>query len=177
MPTLTNTPRRNYAALAPPANPPHDRGPRAAALIDALWNALAPTGVSWIGVYVGPRERTDDGRTAAEDEMLLGPCRNKPACSPIGLHGVCGRGWRERRSVVVRDVAVLGPDYVACDPKDRSEAVVPLFDELAACWGVIDADSFDLASFTEEDARQLAALAYAWRLTKRPPEKLDVTVL
>ena len=127
----------------------------AARLCDVLWEALAPTGVSWIGFYVGPGVPAGEGGVAGPEQMLLAPRRDKPACSPIGLHGVCGRGWRERRSIVVRDVAVLGADYVACDPRDKSEVVVPLFDDAGGCWGVLDADSFDVGSFDEADAMRL----------------------
>lgn len=124
--------------------------------VDAAWDALSPQGVSWIGFYF-----KDDGA----ETMTLGHRRDKPACSPIGLHGVCGRGWREERSIVVRDVRVLGPEYVACDPRDQSEVVVPLFDSAGRCTGVLDADSFDVGAFDERDAKELARLLVAWGLT------------
>ena len=118
-------------------------------LTDCVWQALAPTGVSWAGIYLpGP----DDA------SLLLGPCRDKPACSPIGLHGVCGLAFRERRSVVVRDVAALGADYVACDPRDRSEVVVPLLDPAGVCTGVLDLDSFEVAAFDAGDAAGLEVM-------------------
>lgn len=137
----------------------------AAWLCDVLWEALAPTGVSWIGFYVGPGVSAGEGGVAGPEQMLLGPRRDKPACSPIGLHGVCGRGWRERRSIVVRDVAVLGADYVACDPRDKSEVVVPLFDDAGGCWGVLDADSFDVGSFDASDAERLERVLVACGLS------------
>lgn len=148
---------RDYASipLPPPGASLEDR---LSALTDALWDHLAPTGVSWIGFYFGPGFRLADGRTVGPDEMLLGPCRDKPACSPIGLHGACGTAWRSARPMVVRDVRDLGPNYVACDPRDQSEVVVPLFDEHGACYGVLDADSFDIGAFSERDADELTAL-------------------
>src|SRR5438105_13594580 len=87
--------------------------------------------------------------------MIVGPRRDKPACSPIGLHGVCGGAWRERRAMVVRDVAELGTNYVACDPRDRSECVVPLIEEDGTCWGVLDLDSFEVGAFSDEDVSGL----------------------
>ncbi len=121
-----------------------DRAARMQGAVDAFWDVLAPTGVSWIGFYLKTR-----------DEMMLGPRRDKPACSPIGLHGACGRCWRERRALIVRDVATLGADYIACDPRDRSEVVVPLL-EGDSCWGVLDADSYEVGAFDESDVRGLA---------------------
>ncbi len=150
------------------------RQERLEALTDALWEALSPSGVSWIGFYFGPGARLDDGRVVGAQEMLLGPCRDRPACSPIGLHGVCGRGWRERRAVVVRDVAVLGADYVACDPRDVSEVVVPLFDEKGECYGVLDADSFEVGSFSQRDADELRLILERSGLTSGVSERAIV---
>jgi putative methionine-R-sulfoxide reductase with GAF domain len=128
------------------------------ALVDSFWPALSVQGVSWIGFYFGPGERLDDGRVVGPEEMLLGPCRDKPACSPIGLHGVCGQGWRGRRAIVVKDVRVLGAEYVACDPRDQSEVVVPLIDGAGRCFGVLDADSFHMEAFSEHDVRRLTTI-------------------
>lgn len=138
------------------------------AFVDAAWDALSPQRVSWIGFYFKV-----DGR----DEMVLGHRRDKPACSPIGLHGVCGRGWSERRSIVVRDVKVLGAGYVACDPRDVSEVVVPLFDARGTCTGVLDADSFDVGAFTAHDARELERLLVQAGLTHAPGTGTPILVL
>ena len=83
--------------------------------------------------------------------MLLHARRDKPACSPIGLQGVCGRAWLEKRPVIVADVATLGEAYIACDPKDRSEVVIPLFEPDGSCWGVLDADSYEVGAFGDLD--------------------------
>jgi putative methionine-R-sulfoxide reductase with GAF domain len=128
-------------------------------VVDTMWQHLAPSGVSWLGIY---------RKVAGADEMVLGPCRDKPACSPIGLHGVCGRGWTTRKSVVVADVAVLGKDYIACDPRDRSEVVVPLFDRAGACWGVLDVDSHEVGCFDAHDAEQLHDLLVQCGLSASP---------
>jgi len=116
-------------------------------LCDRAWELFASKGVSWIGFYLWNRARPE--------EMTLACCRNKPACSPIGVHGVCGQGWKAARSIVVHDVAVMGPGYIACDPRDRSEVVVPCLNPDGSCWGVLDVDSFDLAAFDEFDALSL----------------------
>src|SRR5262245_37231031 len=121
---------RDYAAIASRVQHNGDRTARIRSVIDECWNALSHAGVSWIGVYV------HEGR----DELVLTYCRNKPACSPIGLHGACGRAFREHRTLIVRDVKALGPNYIACDPRDQSELVIPLIDEQGTCWGVLDVD-------------------------------------
>ena len=63
------------------------------------------------------------------------------------------------------DVANLGENYIACDPRDRSEVVVPLFDEQGNCWAVLDVDSHDTCAFNEEDAEGLISVLRAAALT------------
>ncbi len=152
---------RDYAAIAI-KDAPRDRSALMLAAADVLWNALAPTGVSWIGFYL---------KNVTADEMVLGPCRDKPACSPIGLQGACGQSWRDEQSLVVRDVRLLGEGYIACDPRDLSEVVVPLFEPDGACWGVLDADSFELGAFTQHDADALALLMVKFGLSARTPSR------
>lgn len=128
------------------------RDERMQAFVDAAWPLLHPLGVSWIGFYL----------SADGEEMVLGPRRDKPACSPIGLHGACGQSFRERRSLVVRDVRSLGDGYIACDPRDQAEVVLPLLDMNDAAWGVLDVDSFNVGAFDVSDVHGLAeALARA----------------
>lgn len=123
-----------------------------ARVCDLLWDAFSADRLSWIGFY------TIGGASGEPDQMLLAARRDKPACSPIGVFGVCGRGWKERRPVLVADVATLGPNYIACDPRDRSELVVPMLNADGTCWGVIDADSHETHAFDEHDAEGVATL-------------------
>jgi putative methionine-R-sulfoxide reductase with GAF domain len=139
------------------------RDERMRATVDLLWDGLHATGVSWIGFYL--REG---------DELTLGPRRDKPACSPIGLHGACGRALLSGRSLVVADVKRLGESYVACDPRDQSELVIPLFDERGQAWGVLDADSHALSAFGESDADGLTRLLLAAGLTSSRPRGIDL---
>jgi putative methionine-R-sulfoxide reductase with GAF domain len=140
--------KRPYREIAEKLAFAGDRHQRMGALVDALWEALAPTGVSWVGFYL----------YEGQDELVLGPSRDKPACSPIGLHGACGRAFTEKRPLVVRDVRRLGENYVACDPRDRSELVIPLLDPDGTCWGVLDLDSHDVDAFDASDVVGLGAL-------------------
>jgi len=124
-------------------------------VVDVLWDTLHPTGVSWVGFYVS------EGR----DELILGPRRDKPACSPIGMHGACGQVFLSREPLVVRDVKELGDNYVACDPRDQSEVVLPILDESGECWGVLDLDSFNTDAFDQSDVDGLRRVLLAARLT------------
>lgn len=136
-----------------------DRAQRMSQLIDLLWDEMRDTGVSWIGFYLDQPDEPDDRR------LVLGPCRNKPACSPIGIHGACGQALTTRQVRMIHNVAELGENYIACDPRDRSELVLPLYDDRGECWGVLDVDSWEVGSFDESDAVQLNAVLAAAGLT------------
>lgn len=166
MPGPLQTPTsRDYAAIARDLAATGDRRTRMHAVVDMLWERLSGLGVSWVGFY-----------TAAQgaSEMILGPRRDKPACSPIGLHGACGRAWTSKKALVVTDVARLGAGYIACDPRDRSEVVIPLFDSDGSCWGVLDVDSHDTGAFTHEDAAGLARVVRVAGLSWRDAEGVEV---
>lgn len=138
------------------ANARGERDKRMQSFVDLTWEALHPTGVSWVGFYLHE----------GGDELVLGPRRDKPACSPIGMHGACGRAFVSGRPLVVRDVAELGANYIACDPRDRSEVVIPLFDESGECWGVLDLDSYEVGAFSEDDVAGLTLLLQKSGLTQ-----------
>ncbi len=137
---------RDYAGMVSRLKPVPDRQMLMYNAVDAMWETLGTRGVSWIGFYL---------KVPGKDEMALGPRRDKPACSPIGLHGMCGRCWQEKKPIIVKDVATLGANYIACDPKDKSELVIPLFEADGSCWGVLDADSYDVDSFQDFDVAGL----------------------
>ena len=122
-----------------------DAAGRMRVVVDALWNSLHSTGVSWVGFYLDQPGEFKDSR------LVLGPCRNKPACSPIGLYGLCGKALTTKRTCIVDDVRTLGSSYIACDPRDLSEIVVPLVESSGECWAVLDLDSWETAAFSESD--------------------------
>jgi len=147
---------RPYQQLTHAARVAGDRPQLMQAVVDSLWEALAGTGVSWVGFYVHE----------GSDELVLGPRQPKPACSPIGLHGACGRVFTTRQPLVVRDVRDLGPNYITCDPHDQSEVVIPLFEPDGRCWGVLDLDSHQVGSFGEDDVAGLVRVLRAAGLTE-----------
>jgi len=161
-----------------------DRMRRAA---DTLWRVLGDdtrdrvrsaegAALSWAGFYEIAPDPNDHGATPAED-MILGPHRDTPACSPIGKHGACGQSYHGDRVLVVRDVAALGEGYVACDPRDLAELVIPLADAAGRRWGVFDADSFARGTFSEADARVVHAFLKSAGLTSATLESSELRVI
>jgi putative methionine-R-sulfoxide reductase with GAF domain len=149
-----------------------DPSDRLQPLSDALWDALHPRGVSWIGFYL---EDPEHPHASAGDDglMVLAARRDKPACSPIGMHGACGQSFLEESIRLIDDVALLGPNYIACDPRDRSELVIPIYRN-GIRWGVLDADSHELACFGDADIAGLASVLRAAGLLHRdPPLRAD----
>lgn len=134
---------------------------RLESFLELAWPHLEPTEVSWIGFYLDHPEEPEERR------LHLGPCRGGPACSPIGLHGACGRALRTHLPLVVRDVSELGEAYIACDPRDRSELVVPLLEANRAL-RVLDLDSHRAGAFDEQDAEALARLLVMGGLSHPP---------
>lgn len=130
---------------------------------DLLWEAFSGAGLSWIRFYA---------KVEGAEEMVLEVRRDKPACSPIGLHGCCGRGWKERRPILVDDVATLGPNYIACDPRDRAELVLPMLNADGTCWGVLDADSHETFAFGEADRAGMSALCEMLGLSSKIPAEM-----
>jgi len=115
-------------------------------VVDALWGAFAGSPYSWCGFYVLSEDR---------QSLLLGPHRDKPACSPLPLHGVCGRVAAAGKALVVPDVKALGEAHIECDPRNLSEIALPVFDKSGKVWAVLDVDSVAPAAFDQMDCRWL----------------------
>jgi L-methionine (R)-S-oxide reductase len=99
-------------------------------------------GFLWAGFY----------RVAKPGELLrIGPYQGSLGCLEIPFgKGVCGIAAVERRSVIVNDVSLF-PGHITCDPRARSEIVVPVFGASGELIAVLDIDSDETSAFTEDD--------------------------
>jgi GAF domain-containing protein len=105
---------------------------------------------SWLGFY----------RVVGE-ELVLGPFQGPPACVRIARgRGVCGVAWDRDETRVVADVHAF-EGHIACDPRSRSEVVVPLHRSDGAVWGVLDVDSHRLDDFAPADVEGLEKIGGA----------------
>ncbi len=113
----------------------------AAALYDAIPD------LNWAGFYL-----------LRGEELVLGPFQGRPACVRIAVGtGVCGTAVAQGATQRVADVHAF-PGHIACDPRSRSELVVPLRDANDAVVAVLDLDSERRDRFAAEDQQALVGL-------------------
>ncbi|MDQ3082636.1 MAG: GAF domain-containing protein [Gemmatimonadota bacterium] len=100
----------------------------------------------WTGFY----------RVAEPGQLLrIGPYQGTLGCMEIRFgQGVCGTSAAEKRTVIVDDVTAF-EGHITCDPRSRSEIVVPVFDGPGELIAVLDIDSDRIASFDERDREGL----------------------
>jgi L-methionine (R)-S-oxide reductase len=85
------------------------------------------------------------------DRLVVGPYIGTVGCLQIEFgKGVCGTAASGRETVTVPDVNAF-PGHIACDPKSKSEIVVPVFGPDRELIAVLDVDSDRLDAFDEED--------------------------
>lgn len=128
-------------------------------IVDELWEQFAGAPYSWVGFYYYSPD---------ESQLILGPRRDKPACSPLPLHGVCGKAVKTGQTQIVPDVSKLGDAHIECDPRNKSEIAVPIFDKKGKVWGCLDVDSESLNAFDEMDQRWLERLLKPFAEMDRP---------
>lgn len=106
----------------------------------------------WTGFY-----RLLDGR------LVVGPYIGTVGCLRIELgRGVCGTAAARRETIVVPDVHAF-PGHIACDPRSKSEIVVPVFDAAGDLIAVLDVDSDQPDAFDDEDRRGLEKIVTLFR--------------
>ncbi|MBI3551823.1 MAG: GAF domain-containing protein [Elusimicrobia bacterium] len=128
-------------------------------IVDELWDTFAQSPYSWCGFYVLP---------PGGQELILGAHREKPACSPLPLSGVCGKALKEGKTIIVPDVKALGDQHIECDPKNQSEIAVPVYDKDGKVWAVFDADSEAKSAFDEMDQRWLETIMRNFEKVGKP---------
>jgi GAF domain-containing protein len=105
-------------------------------------------GFFWVGYYL-----LKDGR------LIVGPYQGPLACLELAKDkGVCWAGINQQRTIIVRDVHDF-PGHIACDPRSKSEIVVPVKNKSGIIIGVLDIDSNRIGNFDETDAENLERMA------------------
>jgi len=114
----------------------------AMATICAVLHAKMPH-QSWTGFYF----------VAGDDELHVGPYQGPVACQVLKGAGVCLHAAEIRESVVVPDVEAFA-GHIACDPRSKSEIVLPILRE-GEVVAVLDIDSDRVTQFSKDDIAPL----------------------
>jgi len=97
-------------------------------------------------------------RILAGGGLVIGPYQGPVGCLRIAPgRGVCGAAAASGEAVLVPDVHAF-PGHIACDPRARSELVLPVRDRAGALIAVFDLDSTRPEAFDDEDVRVLGSL-------------------
>ncbi|MEA2162420.1 MAG: L-methionine (R)-S-oxide reductase [Thermoanaerobaculia bacterium] len=99
------------------------------------------------------------------DRLVVGPYIGTVGCLQIEFgRGVCGTAASTLATLIVPDVNQF-PGHIACDPKSKSEIVVPVFAPDGVLIAVLDVDSDQLDAFDEDDQRGLEKIVALFRNT------------
>ena len=87
--------------------------------------------------------------------LRIGPYQGTLGCMEIEFgKGVCGAAAAKGQTVVVDDVMAF-PGHITCDARSRSEIVVPVFDKSRKLIAVLDIDSDQPGTFSDQDREGL----------------------
>jgi L-methionine (R)-S-oxide reductase len=108
----------------------------------------------WTGFY----------RVVEEDRLLrVGPYQGTVGCLEIEFgRGVCGTAAATRKTQIVEDVMTF-PGHITCDARSRSEIVVPVFSSEENLIAVLDIDSEQVGTFSDQDRIGLEKLVEWFR--------------
>ena len=112
--------------------------------------AASDTRFDWTGVYL---HNADEGELWLHNYVGRG---TEHAKIPVGK-GICGAAVEKGENQIVNDVSTV-ENYIACDPRTKSELVVLIRagDEI---YGQIDIDSSKGDAFTSDDEEALRLVA------------------
>jgi putative methionine-R-sulfoxide reductase with GAF domain len=106
-------------------------------IVDELWLNFEKSPYSWCGFYVLAKEGS---------ALNLGPHRDSPRASPLGLESLCGKALTGASTLVA-----------------PSEIAVPVRDDAGKAWAVFNAVSEKSPAFDEMDKRWLERILDRFR--------------
>jgi len=111
--------------------------------------------ISWAGFYL----------LKSPKQLYVASYQGPLACQKLQWpDGVCWSGILNEKAVIVADVSKF-PGHIACDPRSKSEIVIPLKQSLTnKPFGVFDADSNIIGAFNDEDLQGLKKILSLMRI-------------
>jgi len=93
-----------------------------------------------------------------DGQLIVGPYQGPVACQELEKgKGVCWTGIQRKEPVIVPDVEQF-PGHIACDPRSKSEIVLPVKDDNDEIIGVLDIDGKELNAFDKTDEQELSGI-------------------
>jgi len=100
--------------------------------------------VLWTGFY-----------SLKNGELIVKTYQGPLACQVLKKNtGVCWTAINKQKTIIVPDVHQF-EGHIACDPRSKSEIVIPVRDNYHGIIGVLDIDSKVLNRFDQTDANEL----------------------
>lgn len=121
-------------------------------------------GFLWTGFY----RVVEPGRL-----LRVGPYQGTLGCLEIEFgRGVCGVAAESGEPVIVDDVLEYS-NHITCDPRARSEIVVPVFDAGGGLIAVFDADSEEVGAFSDVDRLGLERILEWFAGARSEPRRME----
>lgn len=104
-------------------------------------------------------------------ELVVGPYQGTHGCLKIKMgEGVCGRSAISKSTIIVDNIEVLNNEqeskkgnlHITCDPRCKSEIVIPVFNPDSSLLAVFDVDSLHLNAFCEVDKKNLEFIMHKY---------------
>ncbi len=93
-----------------------------------------------------------------DGQLIVGPYQGPVACQELEKgKGVCWTGIQRQEPVIVPDVEQF-PGHIACDPRSKSEIVLPVRNSNNEIIGVLDIDGRELNAFDKTDEQELSRI-------------------
>lgn len=103
----------------------------------------------WIGFYF-----------LNNNKLTIGSYQGPLACQELEYpKGVCWKCILDKNSIIVNNVHEFD-NHIACDPRSKSEIVIPVLNERKEVIGVMDVDSDKFNAFDESDEKGLHRILY-----------------
>jgi L-methionine (R)-S-oxide reductase len=103
--------------------------------------------IFWVGFYL-----------LHDHRLIVGPYQGPLACQELEHpHGACWHAILNRNSLIIPDVNLF-QDHIACDPRSKSELVIPFCSSDSRVYGVIDLDSDQSHAFCDIDEKAISKI-------------------
>jgi L-methionine (R)-S-oxide reductase len=104
--------------------------------------------IFWVGFYIKRAET-----------LIVGPYQGPLACQTLSYpNGACWNAAINKIALLIPDVSKFS-GHISCDPRSKSEIVIPIYTKDKEVFGVLDVDCNKLNIFDKDDVEGLTQIA------------------